>query len=112
MCKFCDKIYPDEDVDDIVFGRGKYSNIRFGDKPFITIDEEGCYDINVNPGDPFQMGTIFSIKYCPYCGRDLAESKEHTENKNCNTCKHYKTDNPYCECCFDFDKYERRIYNV
>lgn len=25
---------------------------------------------------------------------------------NCNTCIHYKPDNPYCECCFDLDKYE------
>lgn len=78
MCNFCEKIYPDEDTKDIVFGRGKYSNINSDDRPFITIDEEGCYHINVNPGDPYEIGIIVNIKYCPYCGKAIedVESEE------------------------------------
>lgn len=71
MCDFCDKIYPDEDTTDIIFRRGKYSNINSDDSPFITIDEEGCYCIIVDPGDPYEIGVVVDIKYCPYCGRIL-----------------------------------------
>lgn len=74
MCNFCENIYPDKDTQDIVFGRGKYSNFN-DENPFITIDEEGCYDINVNPGDPYEIGIIVNIKYCPYCGHNLTESE-------------------------------------
>lgn len=34
-----------------------------------------------------------------------------TDKDNCNTCIHYKPDNPYCECCFDLDKYEKEAKN-
>ena len=68
MCNFCEKIYPDEDTRDIIFGRGKYSDINSDDNPFITVDEEGHYHININPGDPYEIGCVLNIKYCPYCG--------------------------------------------
>ncbi len=71
--------------------------------------------------------------YCPHCGARMISEKIHctctdaeiaksfiedvetvkdllpkTESENnCNTCLHYKPDNPYCECCFDLDKYEK-----
>ena len=31
------------------------------------------------------------------------------ETKSCITCTHHKPDNPYCECCFDLDKYEKEV---
>lgn len=77
MCDFCERIYPDEDTRDIVFRIGKYSNSNIGANPFITIDEEGCYDININPGDPYEIGVVVDIKYCPYCGRNLAKSEAY-----------------------------------
>lgn len=37
--------------------------------------------------------------------KDLLPKAESEDN--CNTCIHYKPDNPYCECCFNLDKYEK-----
>lgn len=71
---FCSKIYPDADTTDIAFGRGKYSD--FDDDSFITIDDKGKYYINIIPGDPYEVGCLCDIKFCPYCGRKLAESEE------------------------------------
>jgi len=68
-CHFCSMIYPDTDVTDIVFGRGKYSNINFDS--FITFDNEGKYCITIDPGDPYELGYLVDIKFCPYCGRKL-----------------------------------------
>ena len=70
-CDFCETIYPDDDTQDIVFGRGKYS--VFNKDSFITIDDEGDYHVNIDPGDPYEIGYLFNIKFCPYCGRKLAE---------------------------------------
>lgn len=43
--------------------------------------------------------------YCSYCGAKMVEPQE---KDNCNTCVHYKPGNPYCECCFNLDKYEKK----
>lgn len=73
-CNFCSMIYPDDDTPNILFSKGKYSN-AFIDE-FITIDNKGKYCININPGDPYELGCLDDIKFCPYCGRKLAESEE------------------------------------
>ena len=72
---FCSTIYPDADTTDIAFGRGKYSDADIDDS-FITIDDEGKYNIITIPGDPYELGYLCDIKFCPYCGRKLAESEE------------------------------------
>ena len=70
MCSFCDKIYPDEDVNDIVFARGKYP--EGGPDAFITFNKETkAFDINVDPGDPYELGVVDNVHYCPYCGAGL-----------------------------------------
>lgn len=74
---FCSKIYPDADTTSIAFGRGKYADTYIDS--FITIDDEGEYCININPGDPYELGYLCDIKFCPYCGRKLAESEESNE---------------------------------
>lgn len=73
-CDFCETIYPDADTKDIVFGRGKYSD--FNKNSFITIDDEGDYHVNIDPGDPYEIGCLCNIKFCPYCGRKLVERRE------------------------------------
>ena len=71
MCDFCETIYPDSEVTNIIFRRGKYSDV---DKDsFITVDDEGVYYININPGDPYELGYLCDIKFCPYCGRKLRD---------------------------------------
>lgn len=79
MCTFCKKIYPEKDCQDIVFGRGKYSSMEDEIERFITIDENGEFDLNVNPGDPYELGLVPNIKFCPYCGRDLVKLRESFE---------------------------------
>ena len=69
MCEFCDKIYPDDDTEDIVFARGMYP--EGGPSEFITVDEKGQFHINVDPGDPYELGVVSNIKFCPYCGMSL-----------------------------------------
>lgn len=77
MCTFCEKIYPNKDCRDIVFARGKYSKLKYDPiEKFITIDEDGTYDLNVIPDDPYELGWVPNIKFCPYCGRDLVKLKE------------------------------------
>ena len=71
---FCSTIYPDADTTNIVMGRGKYFD--FNIDSFITIDNNGTYYVNINPGDPYELGYLCDIKFCPYCGRKLAESEE------------------------------------
>ena len=73
-CDFCSTIYPDADTKNIVFGRGKYSDVHV--ESFITIDDEGKYHVNIDPGDPYELGYLVDIKFCPYCGRKLSESEE------------------------------------
>lgn len=73
-CDFCSTIYPDADTTDIVFRRGKYSGVRV--ESFITIDDEGKYHVNIDPGDPYELGYLVDIKFCPYCGRKLTESED------------------------------------
>jgi len=78
MCTFCDDIYPERDATDIVFGRGKYINIAQGGSfitpdDFITVDEGGEFDIVTNPGDPYELGLVRDIKFCPYCRRILKD---------------------------------------
>ena len=73
-CDFCKTIYPDADTRDIIFRRGKYSN--FNKDSFITIDDEGKYHINIDPGDPYETGYLCDIRFCPYCGRKFVESEE------------------------------------
>ena len=68
-CDFCETIYPDVDTKDIVFRRGKYSN--FNKYIFITINDEGTYYMNIDPGDPYKIGYLCNIKFCPYCGRKI-----------------------------------------
>lgn len=75
-CNFCSIIYPDDDRNDIVFRKGKYSDVDIDS--FITIDKEGKYYVNIDPGDPYELGYLDDIKFCPYCGRKLAESEEKT----------------------------------
>ena len=73
MCDFCNEVYPDDDINDIVFRQGKYSD--FNKYIFITIDDEGkYYNINVDSGDPYEMGYLYAIKFCPYCGRSMKEA--------------------------------------
>lgn len=72
-CNFCSMIYPDDDTRNILFSKGKYSGLFIDE--FITIDNEGKYWININPGDPYELGCLDDIKFCPYCGRKLAESE-------------------------------------
>ena len=83
-CDFCDTIYPDDDTKNIVFGRGKYSD--FNKDSFITIDDEGDYHVNIDPGDPYEIGYLCNIKFCPYCGRKLTEV-ESQEINLCDSCK-------------------------
>lgn len=71
-CDFCSTIYPDADTQNIVFRKGKYSDVRIDS--FITIDNEGKYHVTIDPGDPYELGYLANIKFCPYCGRKLAES--------------------------------------
>lgn len=71
MCKFCDKIYPGKDVHDIVFAEGNYPD--GGPESFITACDDGTYDIIVDPGDPYELGLVPDIKFCPYCGEKLPE---------------------------------------
>lgn len=76
MCTFCEKIYPNEDCRDIVFALGEYSELKYDPmNRFITIDENGEYDLNVIPDDPYELGFIPNVKFCPYCGRNLAERR-------------------------------------
>lgn len=80
MCTFCNDIYPESDVKDIVFGKGKYKNVAQGGsfvEPdcFIVMDHDGDLDIVVNPGDPYELGLVCDIKFCPYCGRKLKGDK-------------------------------------
>lgn len=44
-------------------------------------------------------------EYCPNCGLKMVQESE-VQNENCNICIHHKSDNPYCECCFDLNKFE------
>ena len=81
-CDFCDTIYPDDDTQDIVFGRGKYS--VFNKDSFITIDDDGEYHVNIDPGDPYELGYLFNIKFCPYCGRKLAEREDKNAKERSN----------------------------
>lgn len=81
MCEFCEKIYPEDDTDDIVFGRGKYKNVVQGGSfiepdAFIIVDKEGELDIITNPGDPYELGFVCNIKFCPYCGHKLKGDEE------------------------------------
>ena len=76
MCAFCDDIYPEGDTRDIVFGRGKYKNLAQGGSfiardCFIVVDHDGDLDIVVDPGDPYELGLVCDIEFCPYCGRKL-----------------------------------------
>ncbi len=73
-CNFCSTIYPDKDTNNILFGRGKYFGIYLDE--FITVDNEGKYCININPGDPYETGYLDDVKFCPYCGRRLAERED------------------------------------
>ena len=73
-CNFCETIYPDDDTNDIVFRRGKYSEV-YKDS-FITIDDEEKYHVNADSGDPYELGYLCDIKFCPYCGRKLTERSE------------------------------------
>lgn len=72
-CNFCSTIYPDEDTQDILFAKGKYSGVYIDE--FITIDNEGKYCINIDPGDPYETGYLDDINFCPYCGRKLEEKE-------------------------------------
>lgn len=82
MCDWCKEIYPEKDTNDIVFHEGKYDRDDFIEPDsFIVSCDDGSFDIVVNPGDAYELGIIPYIKYCPYCGRDLAESEE-TETWN------------------------------
>lgn len=69
-CDLCETIYPDDDTKDIAFRQGKYSN--FDKYSFITIDDEGKYYVN---GDPYKLGYLCDIKFCPCCGRKLVENE-------------------------------------
>ena len=71
MCGFCEKIYPEKDLKDIVFARGHYKGTNIVE--FITIDEEEDYHINVVTDDPYECGCMTYINFCPYCGRNLKE---------------------------------------
>ena len=69
MCKFCDKIYPIEDTNDILFCEGKYS--KGGPDKFIVKDEDHTFNIVTDTGDPWEYGVVGDIHYCPYCGAGL-----------------------------------------
>lgn len=71
MCNFCDNIYPEKDLHDIIFSEGNYPD--GGPESFIVACDDGTYDIVVNPGDPYELGSISNIKFCPYCGMGLPE---------------------------------------
>jgi len=73
-CDFCKVIYPDADTKNIAFRRGKYSD--FNKDSFITMDDKRTYYINVDPGDPYELGYLSNIKFCPYCGRKLGEMED------------------------------------
>lgn len=80
MCAFCDVIYPENDIRDIVFGRGKYKNIAQGGSfihpdAFMTVDEDGEFDIQADTGDPWELGVVCDVHFCPYCGRILKDIK-------------------------------------
>lgn len=82
MCEFCENIYPEDDTSDILFGRGKYENVAQGGSfispdAFITVDEDGELDIVADSGDPYELGYVCDIKFCPYCGRNLKEKNKH-----------------------------------
>lgn len=116
MCKFCENIYPDDDTMDIVFGRGKYKNLAqdgsfIRPSIFITVDENSKLDIAVDPGDPYKLGWICDIKFCPYCGRNLKEpvgtfhcgfEESGGHAYNCNDCPNK------CEEWHQWDKEMKR----
>ena len=121
MCKFCDDIYPEDDVSNILFGRGKYKNVAqsgsfISPDAFITVDEDGKFDITVNPGDPYELGFVCDIKFCPYCGRNLkepvgtfhckAEESRWQDLSACNDCPNK------CEEWYQWDKEMRRAWKV
>ncbi len=92
MCKFCDKIYPDEDVRDVVFCEGKYPD--GGPSAFISFNKEtGAYDINVDPGDPYELGVVDNINFCPYCGRKVVKYG----HGHCQDCSYFKGDGLFCQ---------------
>lgn len=41
----------------------------------IEKDEDGCFNIWADTGDPWEWGIVEKIKYCPYCGRLLEDNK-------------------------------------
>ena len=71
MCDFCKTIYPDAETLNIFFNRGKYSDVN--KDSFISVDDEGVYYVNIDPGDPYELGYLCDIKFCPYCGRKLRD---------------------------------------
>lgn len=73
-CDFCETIYPDAETKNIIFRQGKYSDVN--KDSFISVDDEGKYYVNIDPGDPYELGYLCDIKFCPYCGRKLRISDE------------------------------------
>ncbi|MBQ3891733.1 MAG: hypothetical protein II740_10370 [Lachnospiraceae bacterium] len=69
-CEFCKTIIPEEDADDRAFCQGKYKGCR--EESFIWRDkDDGALCIEAPSGDPYEVGLVCNIKYCPYCGRKL-----------------------------------------
>ena len=109
MCTFCEKIYPNKDWSDIVFGCGKYSSMEDEIERFITINEDGIYDLNLIPdGDPYALEFFPDVKFCPYCGCNLAEREDEEYDRWCNTCefKHLESE---CLGCAEYDEYDNLI---
>lgn len=75
-CEFCKTIIPEEDADDRAFCQGKYKGCR--EENFIWRDkDDGAFCIEAPSGDPYEVGLVCNIKYCPYCGRKLeSEDKQ------------------------------------
>lgn len=45
------------------------------------MDDKRTYYINVDPGDPYELGYLVDVKFCPYCGRKLGEMEEDDDKK-------------------------------
>lgn len=54
-----------------------------------------------------KTGYIHSTSCPRKCQFFKEAQKIDCKSTECETCIHHKPGNPYCECCFDLDKFEK-----
>lgn len=88
----------------------EYAERKYKYCPNCGADMRGAYNIESQESKKI---------YCNHTDAEIAKSfiedvekvkdllpKAESEGV-CNTCVHNKANNPYCECCFNLDKYEK-----